>query len=75
MIEKFKGYFEKQAFGVCAWWGKKLGISTRRIRLAFIYLSFISIGSSLVVYLIMAFILENKQYFKPGSRRRSIWDL
>lgn len=75
MISKILSYFEKQAFGVCQWWGNKLGISTKKIRLSFIYLSFISFGSSLIVYLIMAFILENKQYFKPGTRRRSIWDL
>lgn len=68
-------FFEKKAFGVCEWWGKKLGIQTKKIRLSFIYLSFITFGSMLFVYLVMAFILENKHYFKPGSKRKSIWDL
>lgn len=75
MISKIQLFFERQAYGVCEWWGKKLGISTRKIRLSFIYLSFISVGSYLLLYLIMAFILENKHYFKLGSKRRSIWDL
>ncbi|HRJ39674.1 MAG TPA: PspC domain-containing protein [Flavobacteriales bacterium] len=75
MINKIQAYFERQAFGVCNWWGHKLGIDTLRVRKSFIYLSFITVGSPLVLYLIMAFILENKRYFKPGSRKRSIWDI
>lgn len=75
MIAKIQGFFERQAFGVCEWWGQKLGIETGRIRKSFIYLSFITFGSPLVGYLIMAFILENKSYFKPGTRKRSIWDI
>ncbi|MFZ5555037.1 MAG: PspC family transcriptional regulator [Bacteroidota bacterium] len=68
-------FFEKQAFGVCEWWGKKLGMQTKNIRLTFIYLSFITFGSMLFVYLVMAFILQHKHYFKPGPKRKSIWDL
>jgi phage shock protein PspC (stress-responsive transcriptional regulator) len=75
MIQSIFDFFERQAFGVCEWWGKKLGIDTRKIRLSFIYLSFITLGSPLLIYLIMAFILDNKEYFKPGSRKRSIWDI
>lgn len=68
-------FFEKQAFGVCEWWGSKLGIKRQKIRLSFIYLSFITFGSYLFIYLIMAFILENKDFFKLGRKRRSIWEL
>jgi phage shock protein C len=76
MINKIKDFFEKRAFGVCEWWGKKLGMRSSKIRLAFIYLSFITVGSYFVIYLIMAFILDHKQYFKPWStKRKSIWDL
>ncbi|MBX7095645.1 MAG: PspC family transcriptional regulator [Flavobacteriales bacterium] len=74
-FHKIQTFFERQAFGVCEWWGIKLGIKTERIRKSFIYLSFVTAGSSVVLYLIMAFILENKHYFKPGSRKRSIWDI
>jgi phage shock protein PspC (stress-responsive transcriptional regulator) len=76
MIKRILDYFEKKAFGVCEWWGKKLGIRTSKIRLSFIYLSFLTAGSYLILYMIMAFILEHKQYFKPWStKRKSIWDL
>jgi len=75
MIEQIISYFEKFAFGVCAWWGEKLGIKSSSIRLFFIYLSFITFGSSLIIYLIMAFILEHKQFFKIRKKRKTIWDL
>lgn len=75
MIDHILAFFEKQTFGVCAWWGDKLGLSSQRIRLSFIYLSFLTVGSPLVIYLIMAFILENKRYFKLGNRKNSIWEL
>lgn len=74
MIDKLQDFFEKYAFGVCEWWGQKLGLKSNRIRLFFIYLSFLSFGSTVVVYLIMAFILEHKDFFKLRSRK-TIWDL
>ncbi len=76
MIQKILNYFEKKAFGVCEWWGDKLGIKVSNIRLFFIYLSFITFGSSIVIYLVMVFILENKEYFKfRKKKRKSVWDL
>jgi len=76
MINKIQNWFEQRAFGVCDWWGNKLGISATKIRLYFIYLSFFTIGSPVIVYFIMAFILENKEFFKPfKSKRKSVWDL
>ncbi len=74
LIEHIFGFFEKRAFGVCDWWGKKLGISTSKVRLYFIYFSFITLGSPLVIYLVMAFFLEHKDYFK-SRKRRTVWDL
>ena len=76
MIKKITSWFEAQAFGVCAWLGKKLGIKTTTIRMYFIYLSFFTVGSPVIIYFIMAFILEHKEYFKPRrSRRPSVWDI
>lgn len=75
MIKKIQDFFEKRAFGVCEWWGKKLGIETPKIRLFFIYLSFITFGSPLIIYLAMAFVLEHKQKFKFKRKRSSVWDL
>ncbi|MFM1932620.1 MAG: hypothetical protein RL226_1923, partial [Bacteroidota bacterium] len=45
MIQSILDYFERQAFGVCAWWGEKLGISAGKVRLSFIYVSFLTFGS------------------------------
>ena len=76
MITKIQNWFESHAFGVCNWWGRKLGINTTKIRMYFIYLSFFTVGSPIIMYFIMAFILEHKEYFKPlKSKRRSVWDL
>ena len=76
MIDKIIHYFEKKAFGVCEWWGHKLGIRATKIRLFFIYFSFITFGSPIIMYLIMVFILEHKEYFKlKRKKRKSVWDL
>ncbi|MGL4597622.1 MAG: PspC domain-containing protein [Bacteroidia bacterium] len=75
-IDRIVFWFEKQAFGVCAWWGKKLGIRATSIRMYFIYLSFFTVGSPIILYFLMAFILEHKNYFKPRkSRRTSVWEM
>jgi phage shock protein PspC (stress-responsive transcriptional regulator) len=76
MIKKIQNWFETKAFGVCSWWGKKLGIDSTKIRMYFIYLTFFTVGSPIIIYFIMAFILENKKFFKPSrNKRRSVWDL
>ncbi len=73
MIERIQAFFEKQAFGVCEYLGHKLGIRTTIIRKYFIYLSFITFGSPLILYLVFAFLLENRAFFK--SNKHSVWDL
>jgi len=73
ITQGISSYFEKFTFGVCAWWGTKLGIRTHKVRLFFIYLSFITFGSPLIIYLAMAFVLEHKEIFKP--KRSTIWEL
>jgi phage shock protein PspC (stress-responsive transcriptional regulator) len=74
MIKKILDVFEKQAFGVFTWWGEKLGIKSQTIRLFFIYLSFLTFGSPLIIYLIMVFVLQNKNFFKPPARK-TIWEI
>ena len=69
-------WFEKQAFGVCATLGNKLGIKSTTIRMYFIYLSFFTFGSPIIIYFILAFLLENKRFLRPSSNvRKRIWDL
>ncbi len=73
MIEKIKTLFEYFAFGVCEWWGEKLKIRSANIRLFFIYASFLTIGSPLIIYLAMAFVLNLRNLVK--KRRGSAFDL
>jgi phage shock protein C len=75
-IQKILFFFEMRSFGVCSWWARKLGISISKVRLGFIYASFIALGSPLILYLAMAWILEHKHFFKfQRNRRTSIWEL
>jgi len=76
MIDRIKTFFERQAFGVCEWWAQKLNIKTEQVRLSFIYLSFITAGVNLVVYLVMAFVLQHKERIKrPFAKRSTVWEL
>ena len=72
-MERLKYFFEKRAFGVCTYLGHRLGISSDTIRLYFIYVSFITMASPVIIYLILAFWLNIKKYIKP--RKTAVWDL
>jgi phage shock protein PspC (stress-responsive transcriptional regulator) len=72
MIVKAKAFVERQAFGVCAWLGNLLGVSTGNIRLYFIYVSFLTIGSPVLIYLILAFWLNIRQYHR--RKLSPFWD-
>lgn len=63
-------FLEKSAFGVCQQIGEWLRINPARIRLYFIYLSFITFGSPLVIYLFMAFWLNIKKYVSTTGTNR-----
>src|SRR5207253_7861089 len=51
------------------WLGKKLGMSSTKIRMYFIYLSFFTFGSPIIIYFILAFLLEHKAFFRSEERR------
>lgn len=63
---------EWQAFGVCSAIGEKLGIATSRIRMWFIYISFLTMGSPVIVYMVMAFWINIKKYILY-TRRNPLW--
>jgi phage shock protein PspC (stress-responsive transcriptional regulator) len=71
LIKDIQLFFEKQAFGVCTALGDKMGIATSSIRLFFIYASFLTFGSPLIVYLSIAFVLNMRRHLR---RRSTIWD-
>ena len=71
LIKRIQHFFEKHAFGVCTRLGEKLGIATSSIRLYFIYLSFLTFGSPVILYLVLAFIMNLRRHMR---RRSTIWD-
>jgi len=75
-LQKLIFFFELHSYGVCLWWARKLGINPYKVRLGFIYFSFIGLGSPILLYLIMAWILEHQHYFKLQSNpKKTIWEL
>ncbi|MDB5250935.1 MAG: PspC family transcriptional regulator [Flaviaesturariibacter sp.] len=67
-MKRLKYFIEWQAFGVCTAIGEKLGIATERIRMWFIYISFLTLGSPLIVYMVMAFWMNMKRYILAARR-------
>ncbi len=69
----FKSLIEQTAYGVCTQIGEKIGLSTRRIRMFFIYASFLTLGSPVIIYMILAFWFNMKNYVR--EKRTAVWDL
>jgi phage shock protein PspC (stress-responsive transcriptional regulator) len=69
LFDSNRDFLEKSAFGVCQQIGEWMGINPARIRLYFIYASFITFGSPLIIYLVMAFWLNIRKYISAGSTR------
>lgn len=65
---RFKSFVEYQAFGVCTKLGEKMNIASSKIRLWFIYISFLTLGSPIIVYMILAFWMNLKRYIGMGKR-------
>ena len=74
VVEIIKAWFERQAFGVCEWWGDVLRIRSSYIRLFFIYASFLTVGSPLIIYMVMAF-WKRMGNMIAEQKRGSVWDL
>jgi phage shock protein PspC (stress-responsive transcriptional regulator) len=67
-MKRFKTFIEWQAFGVCSAIGDRLGIATSRIRMWFMYISFLTLGSPIIVYMILAFWMNIKRYILAARR-------
>ena len=70
-MKRIQDFFEEQAFGVCTRLGEKLGIATSSIRLFFIYASFLTFGSPVILYLTLAFVMNLRKHFRRN--RNSVW--
>ena len=71
LVVKIQHFFQGYAFGVCTRLGEKLGVATSSIRLFFIYATFITVGSPVIIYLALAFIMNMRKHLR---KRRPIWD-
>jgi phage shock protein PspC (stress-responsive transcriptional regulator) len=67
-MNRLKYFIEWQLFGVCAAIGNYMGIAPARIRSWFIYISFMTMGSPLVVYFVLAFWMNIKRYILSFRR-------
>ncbi len=70
-MDKLIKFFEDQAFGVCTRLGNYMGLSITSIRLFFIYASFLTFGSPILVYLALAFIINIRKSMRRS--RNTIW--
>jgi phage shock protein PspC (stress-responsive transcriptional regulator) len=59
-------WVESNSFGVCRYLGDKMGLKESRVRLYFIYTSFATFGSPIILYLATAFWLNIKKYLREG---------
>lgn len=71
-MEALRRFLEYNGFEVCTRTGEKMGISVNVVRRYFIYLSFFTFGSPVLIYIIAAFWLQIKDHLR--SRRFSALD-
>ncbi|MFA7615814.1 MAG: PspC family transcriptional regulator [Moheibacter sp.] len=73
MFDKIRNFLEFNGFNVISRIADKLGVRASRLRLLFIYLSFVTLGVTFGFYLVIAFFL----WVKDGIivRRKSVFDL
>jgi phage shock protein PspC (stress-responsive transcriptional regulator) len=67
-MDSFRQFIEGRIFGVCTWMGEKMGVPGTTIRKYFIYVSCLTMGSPVVIYLFMAFWLNLREYILKAKR-------
>lgn len=72
-LRNIKNFIEWKAFGVCSAIGDRLGVASSRIRLWFIYISFLTLGSPIIVYMVLAFWMNMKNYILMTRRNPVKW--
>lgn len=73
MFQRIIIFFEKQSFGVCTYLAERLNMSISKIRLFFIYSSFLAVGFPIIFYILAALVLDVRHYVKKVRLR--IWDV
>lgn len=64
VINFFKEKIERSTFGVIDHVGNKFGINSSELRLYFIYITFITFGSPVLIYLALFFWLNLKKFIR-----------
>ena len=67
-MNDFRQFVESRVFGVCTWMGEKMGVPSTTIRKYFIYISCLTMGSPVIIYLFMAFWLNLREYILKAKR-------
>ncbi|MES2266593.1 MAG: PspC domain-containing protein [Bacteroidota bacterium] len=68
MLQRVITFFERYSFGVCTYLGERFNISIAKIRLFFIYSSFLAVGFPLIFYFFAGIVLDIRNFVK---RKRS----
>lgn len=72
MFQRIITYFEQQSFGVSTYLANRLNMSTAKVRLFFIYSSFLAVGFPILFYFLAAVVLDIRTYMK--RMRSRIWE-
>jgi phage shock protein C len=51
---------QKMLFGVCGGLAEYFGLDATLVRLAFVFLTIIGVGSPIIIYIILAFVMPNR---------------
>jgi len=73
MFDKLRNFLEFNGFNVISRIADRFGVRASKLRLLYIYLSFVTLGVTFGFYLILAFFLWVKDCFIV--RRKSVFDL
>ena len=71
--EDLKLLSERSLFGVLAPLADALGIASSKVRLFFIYVTFLTFGSPIFIYLALAFLINIGRYIRI-KKRKPLWD-
>lgn len=73
MFQRIVTFFEQQSFGVSTYLANKFNMSTTKVRLFFIYSSFLAVGFPILFYILAAIVLDVRSYVKKIRLR--VWDI
>ena len=74
MLQQMISYIERQSFGVCTYLADRFNISLGKLRLFFIYSSFLAVGFPIIFYLLAGIVLDIRRYVR-FRRKSSVWEL